>query len=308
MSAFNSYHHAFTVKRTSYTGVNAATMALLLGDAERAALLAQEVSAITTTELETQGRESFWQLATLGECALLMRDVDEARTLYAEAARVGGVSWGDVSSTRRQARRICVEQRMSTDWLTEVLPIPAVVVFAGHRIDEPGRTAPRFPPRAERRVRAAIRKKLDELGAGFGFSGAASGSEILFQEVMLERGGDTYVVLPYDREDYLTTSVRGAQRGDWVRRFEAVMAAACECTTTTPQRSVNQMLLFEYTHAMLLGIAALHARTIDAPVIPLVLWDGDAGGGGTAVAVDSWRRAGHAVEILDINAIAAATR
>lgn len=300
----DAYQHAFDVKRSSYSGINAATTALLIGEAERATSLARDVRQIALRELEHFGSDCFWQLATLGECALVLNDLAEARRCYSDASRCAGASWGDMSSTRRQARLISERQGMPTDWLDAAIPIPTVVVFAGHRIDGQRRMKRRFPVEAEFAVRAAIRRRLDELDAHFGFSGAASGAEILFQEEMLARGGDTYVVLPYDRDDYLETSVRGVVGDDWAPRFDAVLAAACDCTTTTAQRSVNQTLLFEYANAMLLGLATLHARSLDATVVPLVVWDGrETESGGTTLAVQAWRQAGHAVQILDIESI-----
>jgi hypothetical protein len=184
-----------------------------------------------------------------------------------------------------------------------------VVVFAGHRIDGAGEPR-RFPPGAEAKVRAAIVARLRAVNAGFGFSAAANGAEPLFQEAMRDAAidGETFVVLPYSRDEFVETSVDGAPGGEWRQRFEAVLARATEPAIATGERSVDTGLLFEYAHTLLLGFAALQARAVDAPVIPMVLWDGKpdpmrTGPGGAAAA---WRKAGHSVEVIDIAAVVGA--
>ena len=53
---------------------------------------------------------------------------------------------------------------------------------------------------------------------------------------------------------------------------------------------------------MLLGLAAIHARQLDTPLVPLAAWDGTPGDGpgGAASAVQNWQTLGYEPEIVDL--------
>ncbi len=85
--------------------------------------------------------------------------------------------------------------------------LPAVVVFSGHMVDQPERRIARFQPNLEPNIYAEIQERLDKLDAGFGYSSAACGSDILFLEAMLEREGEIHVVLPYEKRHFIEASV-----------------------------------------------------------------------------------------------------
>jgi tetratricopeptide (TPR) repeat protein len=303
--SFRAYQQAFAVTERPYSGINAATMALLSGQPQLATEIARRVRALAESELAhaTDDDTRFWQLATLGEAALVLGEHDDARQWYGKAHRASAaIAPGDVGSTRRQARLILAHRGEPRDWMDEVLPPPVVVVFAGHRVDPAGRVPERFPPRAERSVREEIERRLPP-NARVGFSGAADGADILFQEIMRDQCAETYVVLPFGEREFVESSVSEG----WRRRFDEVKAAATECVVATAQRSVDERLIFGYAHELLLGLAAIHARWIDARVSTLVLWDGQSDDRlvGTAAAVDTWRRAGQDVDVIDIGEVVA---
>jgi hypothetical protein len=293
------------VTERPYSGINAATLALLSGESQLATEIARRVERLAKAELAQAIDDDarFWPLATLGEAALVLDEPDEARRWYAEARRASAtIAPGDLASTRRQARLILAHRDEPSDWVNEVLPPPVVVVFAGHRVDAADRMPERFPPRAESSVRAEIASRITS-DVRVGYSSAADGADILFQEVMRERHCDTYVVLPYGEREFIETSVAA----EWRNRFERAKAAATEWVVATPQRSVDERLIFGYANELLLGLAVIHARWIDARVTTLVLWDGRSGEHlvGTAAAVESWRRAGYDVDVIDIGEMVA---
>jgi tetratricopeptide (TPR) repeat protein len=97
-----------------------------------------------------------------------------------------------------------------------------VVVFSGHRLDEPGRVTPRFPVSHLGPVRSAIetlleRERKSTAGSLEAFAGGASGSDIIFHEVCARMGIPSTMLLTLPPDRYLARSVQ--QLGDWVDRF-----------------------------------------------------------------------------------------
>ena len=98
-----------------------------------------------------------------------------------------------------------------------------VLVFAGHMIDAPGREKKRFPPDKENvareKIKEAIIKEMNT-GAGVlcGYAGAASGGDILFQEICAELDIPTRLYLAIPPKKYVNSSVVKAGQ-DWVKRF-----------------------------------------------------------------------------------------
>lgn len=101
--------------------------------------------------------------------------------------------------------------------------IDTVVLFAGHRLDEPGRTPPRFPLECEGRARQAIRAALRDIAEGprgvLGIAGAADGGDILFHEVCEELGIESEVCLALPPAEYVHTSVQPS----WRERFHRLL-------------------------------------------------------------------------------------
>src|SRR5262245_27630156 len=77
--AFESYRDAHNLSRGYYSGINAATMALLLGARDDAAALARGVrqQCIDLRNEDPNRGDIYWILATLGEAALVLQDWPE---------------------------------------------------------------------------------------------------------------------------------------------------------------------------------------------------------------------------------------
>jgi tetratricopeptide (TPR) repeat protein len=100
-----------------------------------------------------------------------------------------------------------------------------VFLFAGHMVDRPKRTEPRFPPGMEKEVLEKIREAMDMFNANSQdlaiTGGAACGGDLLFIEECLQRNMKVKVFLPFNTDDFVETSVSFA--GDsWVERFYRV--------------------------------------------------------------------------------------
>ena len=85
------------------------------------------------------------ETAALGEASLILRDQSQAREWISGAqAEAGKNRFGDLHSSRRNARLILQHWNEDQAWIEGYLCIPCVLVFTGHMIDRPDRTTPRF--------------------------------------------------------------------------------------------------------------------------------------------------------------------
>lgn len=76
--AAEAYAEAYEKAGGYYTGINAATLALLLDKRDRATVLAREVRQLCRAEMDRIGEstaESYWAMATLGEAALILGEI-----------------------------------------------------------------------------------------------------------------------------------------------------------------------------------------------------------------------------------------
>jgi len=277
-----------------YTGINAATTAMLLGRPDDARARAAEVR-----DRWAARDDSYWAQATLGEAALLHGDLATAQAHYARAAEAAAGKHAHVASMARQARLVAEALGLPADALDGLFRLPAVVVFAGHMLDAADRAAPRFPAACEIAVARLLAERLDALGAGIGYASGACGGDLLFCEAMLARGGEVHLTLPCPPDEFVARSVAYAREG-WVRRFHAVRERASTVLVASGDRALDNPLSFEYANRILLGRACLHAASLAGRARGLALWDGAAGDGpgGTATAVERWRARGLDVDVV----------
>ena len=304
--ALKFYSEAYEQTGGYWTGINAATLSLLLGEKARASALATQVHAHCLKEfagMKHSGRDPYWVLATLGEAAMVLGDFSAAEDWYCQAAASAGKRYGQLSTTRRNFRLLA--NHLEGDWrrIEKCLHIPAVAVFSGHMIDHPGRATRRFPAELESAVQQALRESLKKLGVGFGFSSAACGSDLLFLEALLELGGETHVVLPYERQMFLADSVELIKGGGWEDRFSTVLARATEVVTVSGQKVSSGSISYDYVNQVLLGLATFQAEQLETELVPLAVWDGNPGDGlgGTASSVERWRRLGYEVQVIELD-------
>jgi len=303
--AHKFYTEAYKLNHGYYAGINAATLGLLLGKDTEARTLAREVRQACLQELaglpKTDGR-CYWPLATLGEAALILGNWSEAEDRYGQAAELGHGQFAELSSTRRNARLILDHLGRDRKRIEECFRIPKVAVFSGHMIDGRDRAQPRFPHELEPAVREAIRVRLTKLGVGLGYASAACGADILFLEKLSEIGGELHIVLPYNQEQFIRDSVAIVPWGDWAERFQRLLIKATEVITASDQKLEEGSTSYEYANVLLHGLARIKAQQLETEMVPLAVWDGQGGDGpgGTANAIEDWRKVGLEVEIIDL--------
>ena len=254
--------------------------------------------------IKDAGESNYWVQATISEAYLLLGMIDEALDAYAEAVAMDGAQPSYIASTRKQALQISslYEDETIRQRIQGAFPTLGIVACSGHLIDNPGKNR-RFPQEAESIVRAKIEEKLNQLGSTCGYSSAACGTDIIFLEVMAERGGETHVFLPFAKDKFIQTSV-SREGSDWVKRFEKVLDDATSVHYVTNEGYYGDDSLFSFCNDVMLGFASMRGRGLNEDPNLLLFWDGNPGGeGGTGEVADSWRRTFNEPEVICANEV-----
>jgi hypothetical protein len=290
-----AYHAAMEEKATAaawYTGINAAAMAALRGDFDTARTIASSVRRICAQAHDAgEGAPArYWREATLGEASLILGDAPAATTHYVQAMALAGHRFGDVSSTRRQAKLLAQHLPAMNIDVDALLRIPPVVVFSGHMIDRSNRPSPRFPAALEPAVRDALRRHFAEHTPVAAYGSAACGADLLCLEAAREAGCETHLVLPFPAADFRASSVDFAG-GDWGERFERALESADSVTVTSDHAARGSTATYDYANLVLTGLGRLRAQRLDAPLRALAVRDpqDSATAGGTTSILELWR-------------------
>lgn len=179
-----------------------------------------------------------------------------------------------------------------------------VVLFSGHMIDSPDRKSPRFPASLEEVVSARIAAVLDGWQVGkhdICICGGARGGDILFAEHCLERGAESRLFLPLEREAFLDASVRlpPACDSDWEDRFADILERSY--ATWPDPDSATDVSDNPFAKNNTRMIAAAKASADGGPIHLLLLWNGQGGDGdgGTADVVHQVEGIAESVAIID---------
>jgi hypothetical protein len=298
--ARDEYLAAYALARDPYPGVNAATLSMLLGDREAARTLANEISGRLAAPSQSS---TCWDYATAGEVALLLGAIDRARESYAAARALAAEDAGTIATMRRQVNLLARVIPRAGEVL-EVLPAADVLAFAGHMIDAPDRPTPRFPAALAPAVAAAIRERLARTHLPVVYTSAACGADLIFVEAALDIGAEVNIVLPFDSEDFVRTSV--APGGDgWTARFHEALSRAARVIMATEERYLEDDVLFEHAATLLEGLCVLRAAQLETAPWLLCVIDAAAPGrvGGTQATSERWAQNIGAPEVIDLRQI-----
>ncbi len=296
----NEYLKAYALGGDSFSSANAATLSMLLGDRAAAQALASElIKRLTekTTSLTS------WEHAALGEAFLLLGRLPEARNSYAQARALVPENAGNVAAMRRQLkllRRVLPE----AERILEALPAATVLAFVGHMVDRQGRSTPRFPTALEPMLAAALREKMKGLHHPVVYTSAACGADLLFIEAAFDCGAEVNVVLPFDRADFVRTSLAvGGER--WISRFERALENATRIILATEESHLGDDVLFEHGLSLVQGLAILRASQLQTEASLLCVLDFDSSPlvGGTRAAYDRWSQRRGDPEVIDLGAL-----
>ncbi len=322
------YGDAFAIREAYYPGINLAFTLAAAGELKKAEEIARKVEKLCRTEIhQTADKPDGWLLATLAEALTHQGATSAAAEYYQQAATIfqgrwrdlasmrkqareiigfaakvpegsRGTSWYDLASIKRRARALVGRSQKGQEWLDACFEFPTVVVFSGHMIDRPGRNPPRFPPGEEARVKAEIKSYLRSVNAGFGYSSAACGADIIFCECLLELEAKVQLVLPCPVNAFKRQSVSWAGP-EWERRFLNVLSMATNTLVASPADYAGSdtepapTMGLVFANRIITGLAVLQAQALDFELRALAVWDGNgvngSNSGGTGSVIAEWR-------------------
>jgi hypothetical protein len=293
--ASTAYRAVYENRPSYYTGINAATTALLAGDRATAEELARKI----LEDPEVAKPRGFYATATAAEANVLLGRVSEAYAAIADAISWSDASVGSKASTFRQMMligKVVPDMAETIAPLLEALRPSPVLVYTGHMFV------------ADAAAEAALAEKIDaalnRLNPDTAYGALACGADILVAEAILRRGLELHVVLPFEREDFVTQSVRPGGE-TWVDRFDHCLERAARVSYATDMGYIGDPTLFSYGSAVAMGLARMRARHLRTSAVQLAIAQKENNSlpAGTSSDVAIWQRLGHHSEIIDPGAI-----
>jgi hypothetical protein len=281
-----------------YPGINVAATALWTGDLAEAKRISREVlDSLEPRRNNHQLDDHYWLQATALEAQLILGELDEAERSAADVLAEGAGLYAQLATTGRQLRRIAEALHISPP-LLQKFNAPAVIQYAGHIIVPPGRQG-RFESHEEHEVKRKIEELLAQQGVGSGYGSLAAGADILFAEALLARGAVLNIVLPFAIPHFLERSVLTAGEG-WAERFHKCLDGAKTVRYATEDSFLDDESLFSYSSQLAMGLAVLSARHMEARVMQIAVWDGEARSGvaGTVADMKTWSAARLPLHII----------
>lgn len=250
--ARDTYLKNFAATKSHYTGINAASMSAIIMQGAKSREIARQVIGISNPY-----SSNFWELATLGEANLLIKEGEKAIEYYVKARKIAGNDWGKVNSVYDQLWLLNHYLPVQKEVMRLFSP-PGVVAFVGHMIDHASRHSPRFPQDIEKQVKNAMVSNLMTINAHIGFCSLACGGDILFAEAMTGLKREVNIFLPFNVRDFIEVSVQFAGE-EWVKRFRSLVEVhPVKLITEEPYAGYDS--LFNFQSKVIFGSAMLRCQ------------------------------------------------
>ena len=257
------YETTFQHTQGFYSGINAATMALVAKSAED--IVHSRVKAVLDllprTEVLT-AEDYYFVEATRAEAYLLLGQIERCKAALQSAINFDPLNYIAHASTLKQFRMILTARGQRQEWLSEYSP-PRPIHFAGHLWKQDDDSVS---------LKTHLSNVIQKHDIGFAYGALAAGSDIVIAEALLEEGVELNIVLPCASEIFIQESV--APFGDdWAPRFERCLAQAQTLTTLpTPDKTALSAQTMLASH-MAMGKAILRSHQFDVSALQMLILD-----------------------------------
>lgn len=290
-----AYARAYVATQGYYSGVNAATMALLGGKSfGYVKELATEVLKFLPLPEALSPTEHYFIEATRAECYLLLGQAKEAEDSLGAAIAFDPLNYTAHTATLKQFRMILSYKGEDDRRLARYSP-PKPVYYAGHIWSLPDarvKSPSRMPDNVIANVETVLSDILQGHDIGFGYGSLAAGADIVIAEALLNEGAELHISLPCPVDIFLNTSVIPYGKA-WEARFKACYDKA---------RSVNIVSEFalwpdphtnQWVGRMTMGQAMDRAKRLCVDPAQLLMWNEQSDGSYTAVHARDWDSTGY---------------
>lgn len=245
---------AFEANPNYYNGVNAASCFLLGDQPDWVPEIVRKTAALACKE------NDLWAVATLGECALLLNDREEAKKHYRQASQLAWGRYGDLASTVRQLKLLLTKLDGSCEALGEYIALPSIALFAGCSgclsggFDETALSATVSKFLAGRRIAAA-------------YLSCAGPQEVVFAETLLVAQIECFIVLNLPRRENLAKYFAACP--DWAVRVAAMLDHPLTSVIAAESQETGEgdEVIGEFTSQYLLGLAKLKSQSLSFPLL-----------------------------------------
>lgn len=235
-----------------YNGINAASTALLIGDREGAARLAEEVIALC----DCCAPANYWSLASKAEAKLVRHELEAAEEFYCQAAQCCEASSGDVSATRKQARLLLNALGEDPQTFDHCFPVPAIrVLRSALRMAQ----APKNYEDLRRQAESAVPKD----GKHFFYACVLAYPDLAVMEAFLDGGHEVHVVLPVSPDGCAMPDEHGVSP----EKLKAVLDRCASVLVASGLRAKSSVINTQYSEWLRDGSALLHAQSLDAELV-----------------------------------------
>lgn len=281
------YDSAFAATGGYYSGINAATMALMAGATHDT--VAQKAKSLREHLPETKilsAEDLYFIEATRAEAYLLESDLMRAHRSLRIAVQHDPLNYTAHASTLRQFRMISDRLEQDAAWLSDFNP-PKSMHFCGH-IFGTDAAQPALSNDEIQQMREDMSDLIQKQDIGFGYGALAAGSDILFAEALLTEGAELHVILPVDIERFEAVSVT-PYGGDMKARFDDCIRQATSVQIVTrrapwPDAGANALAA-----RVAMGKTVVRARHLSTQAVQCAVSDGLDGQSGTAQHIQDWK-------------------
>lgn len=268
--AFQCYLEAYRTSQENtnkqdayYTGINAATLALIRGDAEQAEKIAQEVLTICTEcasgDFSPSTTDSYWIDASMAEAYLILGKTDAAIDSYQRAVAKAKYNYRDISAMKRQAKLITEHLRLAFSFLEHSFTLPQIGVYL-HR---PAKDI----ERSDQEGVQDFSLQLKALNIGIGYVSVSGFQDLLFAEAMLDLpNSELHMVFPFTIEETRHLFDTTDSRMDWPRRFDNVIQKSAKHYELSHICSLGNECNHAFARAFTIGMATLRGRWLNTNV------------------------------------------
>jgi|GEM_PF-2113380 len=289
LNSSEKYETAYKDTGGYYSGINAATMALVADvPIEIVKGRAQAILRKLPNTEDSSKEELYFIEATRAEAFLLLEDENVAGTALQTAIEHDPLNYTAHASTLKQFRMICDHRTMPCDWLAQFSP-PKSAHYSGHMFSASGEAEQdgKISGEAENELRIKTSDAIQRHDIGFGFGALAAGSDILIAETLLEEGCELHVVLPVNPDLFMEHSVAPFGHA-WIERFHNCVEKSNSLSVITPHASWPAPDVDKFSRSVAMGKAIMQADILSIEAVQLLLWDGVQDASWTAKTAAEW--------------------